>query len=533
MKLKGLLKQKRALEASAKAKLAEITDGLDAAAARAIETEHKAIVDDIAVLDIKIGAVKAATRAASDAADNDDADEDDDEDEDDDSADAPPRRNQKVVTRAHMAELIAIDTQARGMGIDLKLSDAVTKGEKPDAMRKRLFAELAAKSEAKGPTGGSGDVVILRDEREGVAQSMELALVQRVLASRGNDGIEYKPKSPEERKFVERFSKQAEQYRSLGLIDIAARCIGFKGNGSYLTARQVDDIMTRAFHSTSDFPNIFSNVLNKSLLARYETATPTYRRLAAQRNFNDFRPHPQIRAGDFPQLQPVSETGEIQYGTSQDNKESVSVSAYGVVFTVSRQMLVNDDLGAIDQILGTAGTEVQRFENTTFYTMFNSNPTLNQDSTAVFASGHVNLAASGGVPSVTTIGAGRKALRNMKSLSGIFLNVPPRLIVAGPTQETIIDQLVASITPTLTTSVNPFSGRLEAVSDANISDTSWYMFADPSQVPCFVYGFLNGSNGPRTKTFEPFGVQGIKISLEHDFGCGAIDYRGVYKDPGA
>jgi hypothetical protein len=43
--------------------------------------------------------------------------------------------------------------------------------------------------------------------------------------------------------------------------------------------------------------------------------------------------------------------------------------------------------------------------------------------------------------------------------------------------------------------------------------------ADPARVPCFVYGFLNGSNGPRTRTFEPFGVQGIKISLEHDFGA--------------
>jgi hypothetical protein len=70
----------------------------------------------------------------------------------------------------------------------------------------------------------------------------------------------------------------------------------------------------------------------------------------------------------------------------------VSVSPYGVVFSISRQMLVNDDLGAIDQILGSAGTEVQVFENTTFFTMFNSNPTLNQDSTAVFASGHGNLA---------------------------------------------------------------------------------------------------------------------------------------------
>jgi hypothetical protein len=133
---------------------------------------------------------------------------------------------------------------------------------------------------------------------------------------------------------------------------------------------------------------------------------------------------------------------------------------------------------------------------------------------------------------VTTIGAGRKALRGMKSLSGIFLNVPPKILLCGPTQETAADQMVTAIAPTLTTSVNPFSGRLEVVSDANITGTEWYIMTEPSQVPCFVYGFLNGANGPRTRTYEPFGVQGIKISLEHDFGVGAIDYRGAYKDPG-
>jgi hypothetical protein len=70
------------------------------------------------------------------------------------------------------------------------------------------------------------------------------------------------------------------------------------------------------------------------------------------------------------------------------------------VFSISRQMLVNDDLGAIDQILGSAGDMVHVFENTTFFQMFNSNPTLLQDSTAVFASGHNNLAGSGAAPSV-------------------------------------------------------------------------------------------------------------------------------------
>jgi len=196
-------------------------------------------------------------------------------------------------------------------------------------------------------------------------------------------------------------------------------------------------------------------------------------------------------------------------------------------------MLVNDDLGAIDQILGSAGDTVLVFENTTFFTMFNSNPTLVTDSTAVFdTSTHGNLAGSGAVPSVTTIGAARQALRGMKSITGNYLNVPPKIILTGPVQETAADQMVTAIDPTLTTSVNPFSGRIRSVSDANITGNEWYILTDPGRVPCFVYGFLNGSSGPRVRTFEPFGVQGVKVSLEIDFGCGAIDYRGFYKNPG-
>jgi hypothetical protein len=207
-----------------------------------------------------------------------------------------------------------------------------------------------------------------------------------------------------------------------------------------------------------------------------------------------------------------------------------------VVFGISRQTLVNDDLGAIDQILGSAGDMVLVFENTTFFAMMLSaggaGPTLLSDGTAVFASGHGYLAASGGVPSVTTLGTARQALRGMKSISGNFLNVAPSIIFGGPTQGTTIDQVITSISPALVTSVNPFSGKLEKVIDANVTDTSWYVMSDPAHVPNFVYGFLAGSNGPRTKVYSPFGVQGVQVSLEHDFGVGAIDYRGGYRNPG-
>jgi hypothetical protein len=579
MTLKDLRDKKRRLEDEARGKLASITADTTQETQRQIEQDHSDLLAKIAAVSDEIaraerdaedegderkGRSKRKRKARAKADDGDGDDEDGDDDDDDDSTDAEgddddddgdgKRKKRKralkkpaqgkedkddgdedrsvpSLSKRQMSDLVAIDTQARGLGFNLDLAGALTRNETPDAMRKRLFEQLSKRSSQTGPRGSA---IVIRDEHEGRAEAMELALIQRVLASRGGSGImEYKPKSEAHQQFVQLHGERAREYRGMGFAEIAAECLGFRGN--IRTPQAAYDLITRAFESTSDYPSIFLNVLNKSLLARYELHTPTYREIAIERPFNDFRPHPQIRAGEFPALQQVSETGEILYGKSADLNESVSVVPYGVVFTISRQMLVNDDLGAIDQILGSAGDTVLVFENNTFFTMFNSNPVLNQDSTAVFAAGHNNLVASGSgaAPAVTTIGSARQALRAMKSITGLYLNVPPRIILTGPAQETAADQMVTAITPTLTTSVNPFSGRLRSVSDANITTSQWYLMTEPGRVPCFVYGFLNGAAGPRVRTFEPFGVQGVKVSLEHDFGCGAIDYRGCYQNYGS
>ena len=445
----------------------------------------------------------------------------------------PAKRGTTPLTRSETAELVRIGDQARGMKIDLDVAGAIARDLKPAALRKIVFDKLAARSAATQIKGGSdvSQIKVTRDERQGRAGAMELALVRQLLSSRGSDGIDYAPKSRADKKFVETHGARAESYMGMGFVEIAAECLGHRGN--IRTPVQALGIVERAFQSTSDFPAIFQNVLNKSLLARYELAIPTYQSIAVERPFNDFRPHPMVRAGDFPSLQPVTQTGELKAGASLDSGETVSVLPYGVIFPISRQMIVNDQLGAIDQILGSAGDTVRVFENTTFFVMFNSNPKLLQDGKPVFDPTHANLAAAGNTISVASVGAGRASMRSMRSLSKLLLNVPPRIILTGPALETMADQIVASITPQLNTSVNPFSGKLQSVSDANITDTSWYLLADPARVPNYVYGFLNGSTGPRVRTFEPFGVQGVQVSLEHDFGCGAIDYRGGYRNPGS
>jgi hypothetical protein len=353
------------------------------------------------------------------------------------------------------------------------------------------------------------------------------------LAMRIVDGKE-KPRNPQTREFL-----------GCSLLEIAAVCANYPIRGM-LRPGMAEDILRRAFHATSDFPAIFENVLNKSLLARYTVAMPTYREIAIERTFNDFRPHPQVRAGDYPQPKEISETGEIKYGTASDSKETVSVKPYGVAFSISRHMMVNDDLSGIDQILGSTGQSVLRFENTTFFTMLltpavgpnliNANsprPVYVFGAVGTAGSNYTGSANTPAAPSIQSISLGRQYLRGMKTLDGQFLNVNPTIILTGPVQETVAEQMVTQITPALTGSVNPFQSRLRPVTEASIPGTAWYLFANPGELPCFVYGFLAGAGGPRIRTDEPFGVQGVRVSLEHDFGVGAIDYRGTYQNYGA
>lgn len=94
-------------------------------------------------------------------------------------------------------------------------------------------------------------------------------------------------------------------------------------------------------------------------------------------------------------------------------------------------------------------------------------------------------------------------------------------------------QLLAPIQAAQASNVNPYVGKLTTVATPYITGNAWYLLADPSAVPSFMYGYLQGATGPRMRTDEPFGSQGMAYTVELDFGVAAIDFRGGYKNAGA
>ena len=295
----------------------------------------------------------------------------------------------------------------------------------------------------------------------------------------------------------------------------------------------------RAFHTTSDFPLLLSAAANKMLLAAYQPAQPSYRQIFLRRDFRDFKPHRHLRVGDFPTLLPLLENGEIQAGTMSESQEIVLLQTFARRIRVTRPMLVNDDLGAFTDFASMIGRRVADFENATAYGLLGSangdGPTLTTGNTTVFGTGaaRANKAAAGSALDLTNLAAGRAAIMRQRTLDGLPIAVGSSMrLVVGPNQELSARQLTVAVQASQIGNANVFAGFVQPLVEPLIQANRWYLFSEPSAAPVYVYGYLNGAEGPQVTTGPVSGVDGVEVSVIFDFGVGAIDWRGAWFNPG-
>lgn len=483
------------LTTRAESKRAELVEGLSDEAARAIEKDHSAILAELDGVRAEITALENAERNAPTPADNN------------------PQAIAQNAVRAERDRVTAIEELAERAGQASFGRDHIRSGTSLDTFRGLLLDHMVT-SERATPTDSRVRVQVGNDE----ADTIRSARVEALAYGLGAPVPQAGP------------SAAARQYMGQGLVDIAADCVNFHGR-RMLNARDIDNIFSRAAHSTSDFPVIFEGAVNRTLEQRYALAQPTFKRFARKKNFRDFRPDTIVKTGDFPMLEKILENGKVKFGSFGEGKEAVQAFSYAIALNISRQMLINDDLGAIAELLTSYGASVALFEEVTFYGgAYNGKLS---DGKTVFHAEHKNLAAAGSAITVDSVGEGRKSMGRQTSLDGKpLLANPARIMLVGPNQLTDAEKLLASITPATVSTVNIFSGKFELVETSQIADNSWDLFADPSTGSNYRWGYLEGYEAPRVRMDEPFGSQGFSMSVEHDFGCGATDFRFGYHNPG-
>jgi len=413
------------------------------------------------------------------------------------------------------AEQQKIRAAVRAAKLDESFADELcTRGVTLEEARAAIFDELARRYEQTATR--SHVVSIEHDAVDKRIEAMTASLMHQMDPSRYADD----PASP---------------WRGMLLKRLAEECVRLAGMGRPVNPNEV----VRFALSTSDFPNVLANVANKTLLDAYQYAPPSYKKWARQSTAPDFKPVSRVRIGEFPAFVPLAEGGTITFGSVAESREQYAIATYARGVLITREMIINDDLGAIQQLFANIGVQAAALENKTVYTVLTSNPTMS-DGIALFHANHGNLASTGGAISIETLAAGAAAMMRQNGLDGVTpLNIPPRFLIVPVTQRVRAVQFtnMPNIVVTKQTDFNPFAGQLEPVPDANLdlaSTTAWYLAADPMAIPTVEYAYLEGAQGPQIQRVEnPDDFLGLKIKVWLDFGAKAIDWRGLYKNPGA
>src|SRR5262249_51415056 len=175
----------------------------------------------------------------------------------------------------------------------------------------------------------------------------------------------------------------------------------------------------------------------------------------------DFRPMYRIALGTAPKLLQVPEHAEYQHGKYDSHVETNQLKTWGRILAVTRQALVNDDLGAFTRLAGQFGYAAAQMEGDVVYGILTGNPVMS-DGNALFSAAHGNLASPAGID-LTSMTAARQLMAAQKSSDGGALGITPMFLICGPLLETAALQFTSSmIVPTTPGSVIPPYFNLQA-----------------------------------------------------------------------
>ena len=326
----------------------------------------------------------------------------------------------------------------------------------------------------------------------------------------------------------------AQELRGHSMVELAREALQREG----LQANFGDnmELARQAINSTSTFPAIMANLANKSVMVGFNEAETTYQIWAGKGSNRDFKEAARVALSEAGNLELVPEGGQFQQDFLGEASARTKVATYGKLFSLTRQAIINDDLGLFSKIATKYGSAAKRLVNKMVYAQLTGNVKM-QDNVALFDTKHGNVAATGEALSVKAIAKAITAMRRQKGITGdATLNITPKYLVVPPELEMIAYQIVnstAAVDGVNSGVVNPYKGRFVVVADAELTDPdSWYLVADAAQHDTIEVTYLNGVETPRLETRQGFEVDGIEYKVAFDCGVSALDFRGLYKNAG-
>ena len=301
-------------------------------------------------------------------------------------------RNALASERKRVSDISALCLRHDAAHLQNALIDS---GASVDAARSALLDEIAKRAPSIKPNVRAE---MMQDEKETMVRALDKAVALRF----SNSDV-----SQEDHEVTKSFRNAS--FTAIAREILESRGEKVKGWSGY-------EIIGRAMESTSDFANLLGSNVNRQLLAAYALQPQTYGPLVQNDTVRDFRSIEMHRLGSIGTPTQLVEGGEIKYvGLNDSDKETAQLLTYAQGIKVTRNLLVNDDLGGIRRLINGQGEAINRLEGNLAWAQITGNPTMG-DSVALFHSTHGNLDGSGAALSNASVSATSKKITSPISL---------------------------------------------------------------------------------------------------------------------
>lgn len=323
----------------------------------------------------------------------------------------------------------------------------------------------------------------------------------------------------------------------LGLVEASARLAGD------VVPHTTADLLKAGF-STYSLPGILGDSANKILLDVYRQLPSVAKQVSKKLSTSDFKTATGYRLDSTLTFEAVPNTGEISHGTLGQSSYTFKLGTYAKMLQISRQDIINDDLGAFAQLPTLLARGAALALESTWATLLLSNPS------SFFGTGNDNyLSGAGNVLAATGLTNALTLLRQQVDAAGVpvmvspkYLLVPPELEVTGRELMNSAVTVATGTTDLVIPAANGLQGLAEpvvspflsAAAYSGYSATAWYLLADPNDCPVMGVAYLDNKEMPTIETGNAdFNVLGMQIRGYHDFAVCMVDHHGGVKSAGA
>lgn len=435
---------------------------------------------------------------------------------------AATKRAAAEAEQKERARMVAIRKLAEDAGIGQQwATDLIEGGCTIEQAREQLITSMF-KRDQETPIDGHLRISAGEDSRDKWIRCASAWLLER---SGHREMLEAaKAKLPRAREFQGLdFEAGYGEFNGQSPLDLARACL--ERNGVRTRGVGKMELIGQAFmhragnmQTTSDFSTLLENVLGKVLLGAYATQPNTFESFTKRDVVPDFRTSNRYRTGSIPGLDVILEHGEYKNGVIPDGaKYPLTTQRTGKIFALSREAIVNDDMGALTDLATQFGKAAMRTIENSVYALINANSGLGPtqgDSQPFFHANRSNVNATGAAISVDSIDADAVVLAQQKDPNGQdFLDLQPAILLVHRSLRGTADVLNRAEYDTTSNKFqvpNRVRGLFrQVIGTPRLTDTKRrYLIADP--LDWIVVAWLEGYAGPVLENQMGWRVDGVE-----------------------